>query len=434
MSDAAAPSAPVLSSEGEAPGDVNPFAPADAAAPATLNPFEPGFFDDPYSRYRRLREAEPVHRTAFGAWLVTRWADVHRILRNPTTSVQEENATLAMRRDNLAEIAPERAERGRRAILNIDPPDHTRLRRLVSKAFTPRAVERMREQVIAQTEALLDDVAARGGDRMDVIADLAFPLPFAVISEMLGMPDQDREQLREWSHMLTLALDPILAIAKTEEIFEASDRMTELVTEVVQWKRGRPDDDDLLQALICADDGGDVLTDRELLDNVILLYVAGHETTVNLIGNGTLALLRDPDQRRRLIDDPSLDANATDELLRYDSPVQFSRRIALQPIEIGGHTVQPGELVMTGLGAANRDPDKFGATVDRLDLGRTDANQHVSFGSGVHHCLGAALARLEGSVAIPRLARRFPDMELAEEPAWNGRLILRGLDALEVTC
>ncbi len=405
----------------------------DTPSAPRLNPFEPGFFEDPYPQYGAIRSAEPVHRTELGPWLLTRWEDVHTVLRDPSTSVEVANATTAgSREDLLAALSPDRAERGTKAILNLDPPDHTRLRRLVSKAFTPRTVERLRPRVEALVDELLDQ-AADSTEPVDLIAALAFPLPFAVISEMLGMPEGDTDQLREWSHTLTQVLDPFLMLTNSEAIFEASDRLTEVVTAAIEWKRGRPDDDDLLGALLRAEDQGDVLSERELIDNVVLLYLAGHETTVNLVGNGILALLRHRPELERLAADPDLDATAVDELLRYDSPVQFSRRIALRPLEVAGQHIDAGEFVMTGLGAANRDPAKFGADADALRLDRPDANQHVSFGSGVHHCLGAALARLEGRAAVGRLVRRFPAMELASDPPpWNGRLILRGLERLEV--
>ena len=396
-----------------------------------LNPFEPGYYDDPYRQYAQLREHDPVHRSDLGPWLITRWADVHTVLRRPGTSVDERNLPEGRRRrDRLVELDPKRADRASHAILNIDPPDHTRLRKLVSKAFTPRAVERIRARTAELTDEILDDLARRN-EPVDLIADLAFPLPFQVISELLGMPEGDRDQLRAWSHTLTQVLDPLLVMEHAEAIVEASDRMVEVVTAAIARKRQR-DDDDLLSALIRAEDDGDVLSDHELIDNVTLLYLAGHETTVNLIGNGTNALLDHRDQLERLVADPTLDANAVEELLRFDSPVQFSRRIALEPFEVDGHRVEPGQMVMTGLGAANRDPAKFGPDAEQLDLSRADAREHVSFGSGVHHCLGAALARLEGQEVIGRLVRRFPQMERAADPVHNQRLVLRGYDHLPV--
>jgi cytochrome P450 len=402
--------------------------------PTGFDPFASGFAVDPYVQYARLREFEPVGRALVGGWLISRWDDVHTLLRDPATSVEDRNLTGPVPQRFPGADGDERSDRGTRGMLRLDPPDHTRIRRLVSKAFTPRTVAQLRPKVADLVETLLTAAAERGDGHIDVIADLAFPLPFAVISEMLGMPPGDQDQLRTWSHTLVQSLDPVLAMTKMDEILDASDHITEVVTEAIAWKRTRPDDDDLLNALIKADDGGERLTDRELLDNVVLLFIAGHETTVNLIGNGTLALLRHPEQAALLRSRPDLDANAVEELLRYDSPVQFSRRITLRPLSIAGTAIDAGDFVMTGLGSANRDPAHFGPTADRLDITRPDANHHVSFGSGVHHCLGAALARLEGREAIPTLLRRFPDIELLDDPpAWNGRIVLRGLDTLNVS-
>jgi cytochrome P450 len=398
-----------------------------------LDPFAPGFYDDPYGQYAEIRERDPIHRTPLGMWLVTQWDDVHVVLRRPGTSVEDRNMAgdRTNRRQQMANLVEGREMRRNLSILNLDPPDHTRLRKLVSKVFTPRAVERIRHRAAEVVDEILDELATTDGP-VDLISTLAFPLPFTVISEMLGMPDGDRDQLRAWSHTITQSLDPILAMEHAEEIFDAIDHMYAAVASAVRWKRDRRDDD-LFTALLAAEDDGDVLSDAELIDNVMLLYLAGHETTVNLIGNGVHALLGQRDQLERLIADPALDANATEELLRYDSPVQFSRRIALEPFDIGEHRIEPGETVLTGLGAANRDPKKFGIDADRLDLGRANAREHVSFGSGIHHCLGAALARLEGQEAIGRLVRRFPAVEAAGPPTHNGRMILRGYDELPVS-
>jgi cytochrome P450 len=324
-------------------------------------------------------------------------------------------------------------------MLLLDPPDHTRIRRLVASAFTVRSVDQLRPRVRALAGELLDDIAAAaatgsGGDgaTVDLMSAYAFPLPFQVITELLGMPEGDRDQLRALAHTMTQSLEPLLDDATMRAALEASDQMQHHVLDAIEWKRRNPADD-LLSAMIAAEEDGERLTTAELSDQVVLLYLAGHETTVNLIGNGTLALLRHRDQMERLVADPGLDANAVDELLRWDSPVQMSRRIVLEELEVAGETVQPGEMVMTLLGAANRDPDHWGPTAGRLDLGRSGAGAHLSFGSGIHHCLGAALARLEGAEAIGALVRRFPAMELAaDEPDWNGRIILRGLDTLQV--
>lgn len=408
-----------------------------AEAPVLFNPFEPGFFDDPYDQYRRLREADPVHHTPLDVWMLFRYEDCFSLLRDPGTSVEMAKAweinpgARQERTDQLRVLLPEVAEpRENRSILNLDPPDHTRLRKLVSKVFTPRRIEDLRPQVRRLVDAHLDAVAERG--EMDVIADLAFPLPFTVISEMLGMPEADRDQLRAWSHTGVRLLDPILSPDQIRESLEAMQHMFAHCAEVIAWKREHPADD-LLTALIHAEEDGDTLSPDELQDQVVLLFIAGHETTVNLIGNATRALLRHPDQLAVLREDPSLDAAAVDELLRFDSPVQFSRRIVLRDTEIDGRHIEAGTFVMTCLGAANHDPAQFGPDADDLDLRRPGAARHLSFGSGIHHCLGAALARLEGQEAIGRLVRRFPTLALTDDaPAWNGRIVLRGLDALPV--
>jgi cytochrome P450 len=246
------------------------------------------------------------------------------------------------------------------------------------------------------------------------------------------MPDGDRDQIRAWSHAITKTLDPILAPEDVKEAFTASRAMSDHLDEVVTWKRAHPADD-LLTGLVEAESDGDRLSPEELRDQVVLLYIAGHETTVNLIGNGVQALLRHPDQLRRWRDDPGLDATAVDECLRYDAPVQMSRRVAMQDLEVAGHAIPAGTLVMTHLASANRDPAKWGPTADRFDVGRPDASQHLTFGSGIHFCLGAALARLEGQVAMGTLIRRFPRLEQAGEPVGNGRITLRGLDSLPVS-
>jgi cytochrome P450 len=280
---------------------------------------------------------------------------------------------------------------------------------------------------------LLDEAAeaAAGGEPVDLIARFAFPLPFQVITDLLGMPPGNRDELRAWSHDITRFLEPLTTADELDAALASGDHMEAHLRDAIEWKR-RNMADDLLSAMIAAEEAGDRMSPAELVDQVRLFYIAGHETTVNLIGNGTLALLRHRDQLERLVADPELDANAVDELLRYDSPVQMSRRIMLADLEVGGEAATRGDLVLTVLGSANRDPAKWGPTADDLDLGRTGAGAHLSFGSGIHHCLGAALARLEGVEAVPALVRRFPGMELADEPRRNGRVILRGLDHLPV--
>ena len=397
--------------------------------PVIFNPFEPGFFDDPYRQYAALREHDPVHRSPLEVWVLFRYDDIVTVLRDSSLSVEVDNATPTARMQMFAEQAPETRERGAHSILNVDPPDHTRLRRLVSKAFTPKMVHELRPRIQTLVDDALEAMAARG--EADVIGDLAFPLPFTVISEMLGMPDGNRDDVRGWSHTLTKTLDPILSPEEVQAALAAADNMLAHVQDVLAWKRGHPADD-LLTGLLAAEDEGDRLSEEELLDQVLLLYVAGHETTVNLIGNATLALLGHPDQLARLRSDPELDGGAVEELLRYDSPVQFSRRITTADLEVAGTTVPAGTFMLTCLGSANHDEARWGPTADELDTTRPDAGQHMSFGNGIHHCLGSSLARTEAQVAIGTLVRRFPDLELAGEPERNGRVVLRGLESLPV--
>ena len=411
-------------------GDPNP---TESAGLPTFNPLAPGFAADPYRQYRELVAHNPVQQSIFGPWMLFRYDDCVRFLRDPLLSVEDTSVEGVNPRAELRErVFGERAQRGTRSILNIDPPDHTRIRGIVQKVFTPRAIEQLTPRVQELVDRALDGVVARG-DGLEVIADLAFPLPFQVISDMLGMPDADRDELRGWAHTLTLGLEPLLAQLHVNDIMDASDHMNDHVVEAIEWKRAHPADD-LLTALIDAEHEGERLTADELVDQVALLFIAGHETTVNLIGNGALALLRNRAQLERWQRDPTIATTAIDELLRYDAPVQFSRRVTTADVDVDGRTIASGSFVFVVLGSANRDPGHWGDDADTVDLTRAGAAQHVSFGSGVHHCLGAALARLEGRIALGTLVERFPAMELAgDEPKWNGRLTLRGLDELPVS-
>jgi cytochrome P450 len=395
------------------------------------NPFQPGFSEDPYPHLAEMREGDPVHESPLGIWVVFRYDDVLRMLRDRTLSVEDANV-IPNERMHLLSDALEAAggERGDRSMLSRDPPDHTRLRRLVSKAFTPRMIEQLRPRVEELVDGALD--AAEGEREWNVIDGLAFPLPFQVISELLGTPETDAVQLREWSGTVVRSLEPVGDPEVVRAIDEASENLRGLVLDIIEWKKANPSDD-LLTALIAAEEDGDSLSEEELAEQVALLYIAGHETTVNLIGNGTLALLRHRDQLERLAGEVSgLGPNWVDELLRYDSPVQSTRRITLSPLEINGRTVESGAFVILALASANRDPEKWGPTADDLDLSRPDAGDHVSFGGGHHLCLGAHLARLEGELAMSRLVRRFPSIDLAADPVWNGRTNLRGMTHLVV--
>jgi pimeloyl-[acyl-carrier protein] synthase len=395
----------------------------------------PEFRDDPYQFFRLLREHEPVHHTPFGVYLVSRHADAAAIVRDPHLSSDQRNSELYQA---FAEAAPAFDEDTMDQMNDVvmlfkDPPDHTRLRGLVSKAFTPKMVELLRVRVQAIVDERLDEVEARGDGRMDVVTDLAYPLPVVIICQLLGVPPEDHATFSAWSSELAASIDPdpLLFPDQRARIQEAGNAFLEYFTDLIERRR-RSLRDDLLSALIEAEEGGDRLTEEELLGTALFLLIAGHETTVNLIGNGTLALLQHRDQLERLRDDPSLDRRTVEELLRFDSPVQLTQRITLDEYRLGDVTIPKGQNLVPLLGAANRDPDEFDDP-DRLDLGRENANRHVAFGGGHHFCLGAALARLEGAAAIGTLVRRFPAIELAGEPVRRTTFTLRGLEHLPVS-
>jgi cytochrome P450 len=399
--------------------------------PPLFDPFAPGFTDDPYPQYAAMRAAAPIYQHPFGFWLLTCYDDVSWLLR-ASLSVEDRNIAaspmLELREQMYGEGAADRP-RGV-SMLDRDPPDHTRLRRLVSKAFTPRTVEALRPRITGLVDSMLD--AAEAAGRVDLVDALAFPLPFAVIAEMLGTPPADHERIRQLSGTVVRSLEPVADPAVASAIMAADDELTAIAADMIAWKRAHPADD-LLTALINAEDDGDVLDDDELIAQTLLLYIAGHETTVNLIAGGTLALLRHPAQFALLRNDPALIANAVEELLRYDSPVQASRRITLEPVSISGVTIPAGAFVMASLGSANRDEAFWGPDAAALRLDRPNARQHVSFGAGAHHCLGASLARLEAAIALARLTARFPALALDGEVIWNGRINLRGPAHLPVS-
>ena len=397
--------------------------------PPLFNPFAPGFTDDPYPQYATLRAAAPVYEHPLGFWLLTCYEHVSWLLRT-SLSVEDRNIAAGPLLEQRERTYGEEDRRRGVSMLDRDPPDHTRLRRLVSKAFTPRAVQALRPRICSLVDSMLD--AAQRQGRVDLVDALAFPLPFAVIGEMLGTPPADHERIRALSGTVVRSLEPVADPALASAIAAADSELTTIAAGMIAWKRTHPADD-LLTALINAEDDGDVLDDEELIAQTLLLYIAGHETTVNLIAGGTLALLRHPAQLALLQENPGLIDNAVEELLRYDSPVQASRRITLEPVSIGGLTIPAGTLVMASLGSANRDEGFWGPDAAELRLDRKDARQHVSFGGGPHHCLGASLARLEASVALARLTTRFPGLALAGQVTWNGRINLRGPAHLPVS-
>lgn len=393
------------------------------------NPFAEGFTDDPYPHYAALREHAPVYQHPMGFWVVSRYAEVVALLRS-RASVELRNATSMM--ESLREQDESRFTPliDGFSMIDRDPPDHTRLRQLVQKAFTPKVIDALAPRVAELADGMLDEITSAG--QVNLVEALALPLPFAVIAEMLGAPPTDHERIRELSGTVVRALEPVTDPELMKKIEAADAELAAITADMIAWKRRNPADD-LMTALIAAEEDGDKLTDREVVAQIQLLYVAGHETTVNLLSGGTLALLRHPDQLAALRANPTLLPDAVEELLRYDSPLQSSRRIIVEPITLGAVEVPAGAFVIASLGSANRDDRQWGRDADVLRLGRPGVRAHVAFGGGVHNCLGAALARLEAKATFERLLGRFPKLALAGEVTWNGRINVRGLSDLPVS-
>jgi cytochrome P450 len=396
-----------------------------------VNIASPLFKANPYPHYVRLRAEAPVCRvilpTKEPGWLITRYDDVTQILKDERFVKAAANA-----------LSPEQVSRQRwfrrifkamrRNMLNLDPPDHTRLRALVHLAFTPKLIEQMRGRIQALTHDLMDKV--QGSGRMDLIRDYALPLPTTIIAEMLGIPAEDHHKFHRWSNALVSAASSTWGLVKAIPNALAIMRY---IRKIIKKRRADPEDD-LVSALAQANQAGDTLSEEELSAMIMLLLVAGHETTVNLIGSGTLALLEHPDQLDKLRNCPALIKTAVEELLRYTSPVDMAtERFARTDVTVGGVTIPRGEMVFAVIASANRDERQF-ANPDALDIAR-EPNKHLAFGLGTHFCLGASLARLEGQIALGTLLERVPDLRLSVTPEalrWRGGLLLRGLESLPV--
>ena len=390
----------------------------------SYNPLSPEMAQDPYPIYAKLRARDPVHRSRLmQALLFSRYADVDVVLRDHRRFSSDTRKRAASRRQRASlPIVDEPS------MLFVDPPDHTRLRALVSKAFTRRAVADLEPRIREVMTTLLDGV--EDPSSFDLMAAVANHLPMIAIAEMLGIPSEDRSQFATWSGQRARILEPTLSAAEKAAADAAMRSLDAYLMPIIAARRADPKDD-IISALAQAEEEGDKLTEREVLIMIRLLLVAGNETTTNLIGNGMLALLRHPDQMAALRADPALIPAAVEELLRFDSPVQVDSRIAVEDCDVNGFGVQRGDNVVLLLGAANRDPDQFDAP-DRLDVGRR-AQKHLAFGRGIHYCIGAPLARLEGRVALEALIERFRSIRLLDErPAFRNAVVLRGLDSLPV--
>ncbi|HBU82372.1 MAG TPA: cytochrome P450 [Paenibacillus sp.] len=382
--------------------------------------FSREFTQNPYPVYEKLRQNDPIHRVLFPhgdfGWIITRYEDAVEVLKDNRFS-----------KDVIKRYGPDQDNIFVHNMLFSDPPDHRRLRGLVQKAFTPRLIEGMRSHIQDIADDLLDNLNSQ--DKMNLIDEFAFPLPIIVISEILGVPLEDQDKFRLWSNSIIDATSE-----ENSEVFEKHAK--EFIDYLNAWfaKVREQPGDDLISQLVVAEESGEQLTEKELLGVVALLIIAGHETTVNLIGNGILALLEHPEQRELLIKRPELIHNAVEEMLRYNGPVEFSTsRWASEDIEFHGHHIAEGELVIVALDSANRDEAKF-KDADVFDITR-EKSAHLAFGKGIHLCLGAPLARLEGEIAINTLIRRFPDMQLqadVNELEWRPGMIVRGVKEIPV--
>jgi cytochrome P450 len=379
---------------------------------------------DPYPSYARMRQEARVSRTAFGPFVVNGYEECLGVLRDPRLGrgVGIEDSSTGIFGDTGTRRG-EFLDASQHNMLLSDPPDHTRLRRLVSRSFTPRQVERLRPAVHELVDDLLDILAERG--EVDFMAEFALPLPMSVIGELVGVPAGERAALQPHVRAAAKGIEPVLGEEETEAAIEAIAFLGGYFVELLEERRRRPSDD-LLTALVQARESDDRLTDEEIASTAILLFAAGFETTTNLLGNGLLALLRHPDQLADWRDHPDIAASAVEELLRFDSPVQFNLRTALEPADLLGEPLARGDRVIVLQGAANHDPARFEAP-DELDLRRRD-NTPLSFGWGIHHCIGAPLARMEGEIAFNALLARFGALGLVTDEAhWRPSFTLRGL-------
>lgn len=403
--------------------------------PLRFNPLDPAFIASPYETYAQLRDDDPVHWSdLLCGWVLTRFDDVTTVLRDPSMSSDIHNATptpvVELELEGLAEHV-----RASRTVVHLDDPDHGRVRKLMADPFRVREINRLRDLIDTRVRAALDRIAGRvansgGRGTVDLVSDFAYPLPVEIFSAWLGMPEEAAPQFRYWTSWVARSRDPMPADERTE-FFAALDGMYDYLADQVEAKRRAPSGD-LLSYLVHSEAGDERLSYDELMAQLVTLYMAGHEPTASLVANGMLALLRHPDQLVLLRHDPTLVHNAVAELLRYDGPNQFIRRVTTRPIELGTTVIPAGAVLYVGLAAANRDPRRWGDDAEQVVVDRADATDHVQFGGGVHACLGAHLARLQSERMLTMLLDRADDIALAGEPVWSTRMFIRGLHSLPV--
>ncbi len=398
-----------------------------------FDPLDPSFVESPYATYAVLRDEDPVHWSdLLWGWVITRYDDVAAILADPSMSSDINNATPNPLTE--LEIAGlEQRARASQTIVHLDEPDHGRVRKLMAEPFRVREVTKLGSLIDLRVGEALDRLREEYGAgpvEFDLVAELNYPLPVEIFSEWLGVPEESHPQFRYWTSWVARSRDP-MSLAEREEFYDALDSMYDYLAEQAEVKRRAPTDD-LLTYLVHAEEGGAGLTEDELMSQLITLYMAGHEPTAGLVGNGVLALLRQPDQLDLLRSDASLLRNGVSELLRYDGPNQFVRRISTQPTVVSGKELPGGSVLYTGLASGNRDPRKWGPTADVVDVTRADASQHLQFGGGIHLCLGSHLARLQAERFLGTYLSRLEGLELAGEPVWSNRMFIRGLSSLPV--
>jgi cytochrome P450 len=393
-----------------------------------FNPFLPEFHTDPYPIYHRLRSEEPIHRSFIGVWVFTRYADVRAVLRDPRFSSAPIPKQIKEKEQHVGQFDAI-AQSSDKWLVFLEPPDHTRLRGLASKAYSAGVVERMRPQIQKIVDELIGKVRNTGF--MDIVSDLAYLLPTIVLARILGVPDEDHCQLRRWSNNLGSIFEPLMSLESYGHLNQVAVEFTDYFRSLITERKKRPKED-LISDLLVVRDRGELIGEDEVLYICMALCTGGERNTVNLIGNGILALLRHPDQMEKLKQEPGILPSAVEELMRYDSSAQMIARVATEGVKIGDQTIRAGEHVYLCLGAANRDPAQF-RDPDKLDITRSD-NHHLALGGGIHYCIGATQTRGQVQIAIKTLVQQLPNLKLhTDKLEWRENFAVRGLKALPVT-